>query len=207
MACFLFVTLSVVGCKGNSKNNTGSSNDHTDVTLTAEVSEDAVGETELSVEATSMPVEREELSICDSHPLCFKIGNTEVTMDERLGVAILDVQWINDEQIGVTINVDKSVNYFIMYSIKTGTYEHVATGTDFVWKDEDISTLSYIESTSSGEGEMSHYWIKDYNGNIIYESKEEVSELSYNEDGELHFMVWTADGLTEEIIACDKADS
>lgn len=198
MACVLLIAMSVAGCKGGSEGNTGTANVQPDVTQRKEVSEDVVGE------AVSVQEKREELSICDSHPLCFKIGDTEVTLEESLGVAILEVQWVNDEQIGVTINVERSVNCFVLYNVKTSTYGIAATGTDFVWKGEDIRTLAYVESTPSGTGEMGHYWIKDYDGNIIYESKEEVAELSYGDDDKLHFKVQTADGWKEETVSLDK---
>lgn len=215
MASLLFVALSVVGCKGNWKSNEGTSDNQVEVSVSTE----AGGETSAQESSTpekeagtgsegdnnseTMPVseEREKLTVCDSHPLCFKIGDKEVTMEESLGVAIVDVQWINSTQIGVTINVDRSVNYFTVYNAAGSTYEFHATGAEFVWKDEDIRTLYYLESTPSGVGEMSHYWIKDYNGEICYESKEAVSDLMYEEDGELHFMVQTADGTMDETLS------
>lgn len=214
MASFLLVALSVAGCKGNWKRNEGESDNQLEVSVSTEagsetsVQESSVSEKEggtdseddNSSETMSVSEEREKLTVCGSHPLCFKIGDKEVTMEESLGVAIVDVQWINSTQIGVIINVDRSVNYFTVYNTASGTYEFHITGTEFVWKNEDICTLYYLESTPSGVGEMSHYWIKNYSGEICYESKEAVSDLVYEEDGELHFIVQTADGMMDETL-------
>ena len=106
--------------------------------------------------------------------------------------------------IEVTVYESASMNYFVVYNNTEDKFEFCTYGYDFVWKDGDVQTLVYIETTPRGSGVMSHYWMKDYSGNVLYESKEPISGLSYEQDGKLHFLVEMEEGIfTKESIECE----
>lgn len=151
----------------------------------------------LESEQTSENSEQLKLSICKNEPMCFKLGKKKVSLEEQvpLANAIMSVQWINENLIGIIAHVGPSNNYFTVYNSDNGKFEYGVYGYDFIWKDGDIETLVYIETTPKGTGAMSHYWIMNYIGDVIYESKEPISDLKYGEDGNVHFQVEEEEGI------------
>lgn len=176
----MIFSLSVVGCQNSGSN----------------VTDTISSESEQTKEASEQP----KLSICEDEPMCFKVGKKKVSLEEQapLASAIMDVRWINENLIGITTHVTPSNNYFIVYNNNNAKFEYGAYGYDFVWKDGDIETLVYIETTPKNTGAMSHYWITNYIGDVIYESKEPITDLKYEEDGKVHFQVEKEEGVFSE---------
>lgn len=129
--------------------------------------------------------ESDELSISKDDRTSFIVnGKTIKVNDETSSItSIISLEWIDKNLIGVLSHINPSLDYYTIYDIENDKFIYSAYGTNFVWNKEDINTLIYIENPphlSSSENQK--YKIKDYKSNILYESNDQISDLQYDDN-------------------------
>ena len=91
----------------------------------------------------------------------------------------MELEYINDTQIGVFCHYTLNAEIFLVYDIEKEEYIAKKTGLNFTWKDNDISTLVYV--TYNGKASD----LYNYNDEVLYHSEHSMGILSYTEDGKV----------------------
>lgn len=140
-----------------------------------------------------------ELFVVEEEPMTFSFGGELIKVEDKQGLAnaIIGVEWINCDQIAVTCHVNPSLNYLTVYDVTNRKFTYEAYGYDFVWKDTDIKTVVYIEAPPHSSKKGGTYYIRDYEGNELYQSKKEIMTLGFDENGDITFELMDNRGCLE----------
>lgn len=140
-----------------------------------------------------------EVTACTDDKMCFVFNDKKVIVDDELhsATAIVKTGWIDDENLGVTCHVNPSLEYFTIYNKKQENFIFSAYGVGFLWKDNNIESIIYIESPAHFAVTDDSYRIVDYNGEILFSSDNEISDLVYDND-DIVFKITQKDGSITE---------
>lgn len=147
-----------------------------------------------------------EVTVCTDDKMCFMLNDKKVIVDDELhsATAIVNTSWIDDDNLGVTCHVNPSLEYFTVYNKQQENFVFAAYGVDFLWKDNNIESIIYIETPAHFAVTDDSYRIIDYNGEILFSSDNEISDLVYDDD-EIVFKIIKKDGsISEKKVQCSK---
>lgn len=148
---------------------------------------------------TRLDAERSELQICEDNPMCFTMDDKKITVTDELNLAnaITDTEWIDDTSIAVICHVNPSLEYLTVYDTEKADFTFDTYGIEFIWRDEDIKTLVYINPPAHFSEIKDPYQILNYNGDVLVESDKEISDLAF-ENSELTYKIKQANGSQSE---------
>lgn len=147
-----------------------------------------------------------EVTVCNDDKMCFMLNDKKVIVDDELhsATAIVNTDWIDNDNLGVTCHVNPSLEYFTVYNKQQENFVFAAYGVDFLWKDNNIDSIIYIETLAHFTVTDDSYRIIDYNGKILFSSDNKISDLVYDDD-EIVFTITKKDGsISEESVQCSK---
>lgn len=133
---------------------------------------------------------REELKVCEDDKMCFILNGKQIKVEDDLksATSITDLKWINDKSVAIICHVNPSLDYFIVYDVENDNFSYKTYGVEFVWTDEDVTALVYIEIPAHSAKTSDPYRIVDYSGKELLSSIEAISDLELN-DGELTYQI------------------
>jgi len=197
---YIFFILSfcvlLTGC-GSKNSDTAATGETTSKISDSDSKNDDISITE---EATS------EVTVCTDDKMCFMLNDKKVIVDDELhsANAIVSTVWIDDENLGVTCHVNPSLEYFTVYNKQQENFVFAAYGVGFLWKDNNIESIIYIETPAHFAVDDDSYRIVDYNEEILFSSDNEISDLVYDDD-EIVFKITKKDGsMSEKRVQCGK---
>ncbi len=117
------------------------------------------------------------------------IGNQTIKVEEASSAitAIERLEWLDDVRVVVICQINPSLGYLTIYNVENKSFEFSLYGTNFVWIDNNLRTLLYVEAPpESTEDQDAVYRIHDYFGETLYETPSDIKDLRY-EDGTAHF--------------------
>lgn len=98
------------------------------------------------------------------------------------GDYVQEVNYINDTEIAVLCEISLHMMYFTVYNTEQEKFTFEAKGYDFIWRDEDLSTLIYAAGPYNTGG---YYAIYNFQKKEIYSSKNWIYEMKFSGDDKL----------------------
>lgn len=147
-----------------------------------------------------------KVAVCDDDKMCFILNDKKIMVDDELhsATSITNTVWIDDENLGVTCHVNPSLEYFTVYNKQQEDFIFAAYGVDFLWKDNTVESIVYVETPAHFAVTDESYRIINYSGDILFSSNDEISDLQYN-DNQIAFKVTKNDGsISDETVQCGK---
>lgn len=194
--------MSVTGCK-TKETVTKVSSEPSVSQCSQEVTSEPTVLEELLVSTEGVEIEKahkeRELFVVEDEPMTFSLGGEKIKVKDSKdrANAILSVEWMNSQQIAVECHVNPSLDCFTVYDVQKKKFTYEAYGYDFVWKDGDIKTVVYIEAPPHCSKKGGTYAIKNYDEEVVYQSKDELMTLGFDENGDITFEVMKEDGSVE----------
>lgn len=132
------------------------------------------------------------LSISPNDRSSFLVNNQLVKVEEATSTisTINQLQWVDDLRVAIVCYINPDLEYFTVYNTKDKVFEYSLYGTSFVWDDNDIKTLVYIECPPQYANDPNAtFKIHDYFGGILYESPNRIADLRYKKGTVLYNVI------------------
>lgn len=91
-----------------------------------------------------------------------------------LANAVMEVKWINSNQLAIESHINPSLSYFCVYDVENQTFIVEKYGMGFQWIGNDINTLAYYVPTSHFNQQKGMEEIRNKEEQVLYRSKEQV---------------------------------
>ncbi len=138
------------------------------------------------------------LTVSVNDPSSFLVNNQLVKVKEATTSisSIVSLKWIDKIRVAVTASITPDMDFFTIYNTKDKDFEYSLYGTNFVWENNNIRSLVYIECPPLYvEDEDATYKVHDFFGGTLYESPTRILDLKYK-NGTIYFKVLSKDGST-----------